>query len=61
VNTGQYERRHRPIWRELEETLIHGVQTYSIFLDPDTSDLFAYVEIDSEERWAIASTEECRR
>lgn len=66
VNAGQeqeYERRHRPIWRELEDTLIqHGVRTYSIFLDPDTSHLFAYVEIESEERWAaIASTDECRR
>ena len=66
VHAGQeqeYERRHRPIWRELEETLVrHGVLTYSIFLDPDTRDLFAYVEIESEERWAaIASTGECRR
>ena len=66
VHAGQeqeYERRHRPIWRELEETLIsHGVLTYSIFLDADTRDLFAYVEIESEERWAaIASTAECRR
>ena len=32
----EYERRHRPIWQELEATLIrHGVRTYSIFLDPD--------------------------
>jgi len=66
VNAGQeaeYERRHTPIWRELEETLVrHGVRSYSIFLDPATRDLFAYAEIDSEERWAaIASTEVCRR
>ena len=66
VNAGQeaeYERRHTPIWRESEETLVrHGVRTYSIFLDPATRDLFAYAEIDSEERWAaIASTEVCRR
>jgi L-rhamnose mutarotase len=66
VNAGQeaeYERRHTPIWRELEETLVrHGVRTYSIFLDPATRDLFAYAEIESEERWAaIASTEVCRR
>jgi len=66
VNAGQeaeYERRHNPIWRELEETLVrHGVSSYSIFLDPATRDLFAYAEIDSEERWAaIASTEVCRR
>ena len=59
----EYERRHAPIWRELEDTLIaHGVRSYSIFLDPDTRDLFAYVELDSEERWhAIAQTDVCRR
>ena len=59
----EYERRHRPIWRELEDTLLaHGVGTYSIYLDPATRDLFAYVEFDSEERWnALASTDVCRR
>ena len=40
----EYARRHGPIWEELEATLIqHGVRTYSIYLDPDTSDLFGYV------------------
>ena len=59
----EYARRHDPIWRELEDVLVaHGVRSYSIYLDPQTSDLFAYAEIDSEERWrAIASTEACRR
>ena len=59
----EYIRRHNPIWRDLEQALIdHGVRSYSIFLDPTTSDLFAYAEIESEERWAaIASTEVCRR
>jgi L-rhamnose mutarotase len=59
----EYERRHNPIWRELEETLLaHGVRTYSIFLDEQTSELFAYVELESEERWnAIARTEVCQR
>jgi L-rhamnose mutarotase len=59
----EYERRHRPIWKELEDTLIaHGVLNYSIFLDESTRDLFAYAEIDSEERWAaIASTDVCQR
>ena len=66
VHRGQeaeYERRHRPIWKELEETLIaHGVVTYSIFIDDTSNDLFGYAEIESEERWAaIASTEVCRR
>ena len=59
----EYIRRHNPIWTELEEVLIaHGVRSYSIYLDPETSDLFAYAEIDSEERWsAIAATDVCRR
>lgn len=59
----EYERRHNPIWQELADTLLaHGVSSYSIFLDADTGDLFAYAEIDSEQRWeAIAETEVCRR
>jgi L-rhamnose mutarotase len=66
VDPGQhdeYARRHAPIWRELEDALLaHGVRTYSIFLDPETSDLFAYVEVESDARWAaIASTDVCRR
>src|SRR5688572_4193083 len=66
VHSGQedeYERRHDPIWRELEATLLaHGVQNYSIFLDAATRDLFAYVEIEDEARWeAIAQTDVCRR
>jgi L-rhamnose mutarotase len=66
VHQGQedeYARRHHPIWQELADTLdAHGVQSYSIFLDRQTGDLFAYVEIDSEDRWnAIAATDVCRR
>ena len=59
----EYERRHHPIWPELEGVLRdHGVVSYSIFLDPETGDLFAYAEVESEERWrAIADTEVCRR
>jgi L-rhamnose mutarotase len=66
VNAGQqdeYTRRHQPIWRELEDTLLaHGVTTYSIYLDPATNDLFAYVEFEDEARWAaVAATDVCRR
>jgi L-rhamnose mutarotase len=59
----EYARRHQPIWAELEATLLaHGVRTYSIFLDPATRDLFGYVEIEDEERWAeVARTDVCRR
>ena len=59
----EYQRRHNPVWQELADTLTaHGVRNYSIFLDRQTGDLFAYAEIESEERWAaIASTDVCRR
>lgn len=59
----EYERRHNPIWQDLADTLAaHGVSNYSIFLDRQTGDLFAYAEIESQERWdAIAETEVCRR
>jgi L-rhamnose mutarotase len=59
----EYERRHQPIWKDLERVLLdHGVHTYSIFLDPVSCDLFAYVEVESDERWQrIAETGACRR
>jgi len=59
----EYERRHNPIWRELEETLLrHGVRAYSIFIDPDTRDLFAYAEVADQAQWdAVAATDVCRR
>jgi L-rhamnose mutarotase len=59
----EYERRHSPIWRELEEVLTaHGARNYSIYLDPSDGSLFGYVEIEDEARWnAIAQTDVCRR
>ncbi len=58
-----YEQRHSPIWPELEAVLKeHGVQSYSIFLHPETRQLFAYAEIEDNERWeAIAGTTVCKR
>ena len=59
----EYERRHSPIWPELHATLkAHGVRNYAIFLHPETHQLFAYVEIEDEERWnAISETDVCKR
>ena len=61
--TVEYERRHSPIWPELQDVLrAHGVHDYSIFLDETDGSLFGYVEIEDEARWdAIARTPECRR
>ncbi|SDU27658.1 L-rhamnose mutarotase [Verrucomicrobium sp. GAS474] len=62
-NEAEYERRHSPIWPELEEVLRqHGVSNYSIFLHPETRQLFGYAEIEDETRWkAIAETPICRK
>ena len=59
----EYKKRHNPIWAELKAVLKeHGVSNYSIFLHPETLQLFAYAEIDDEKQWAaIASTPICRR
>ena len=66
VNAGsetEYARRHNPVWPEMEKVLkSHGVHNYSIFLHPETRQLFAYVEIEDEQRWnAIAQTPVCRK
>lgn len=66
VNPGreaEYEARHNPIWPELERTLKdHGVHTYTIFLHPETRQLFAYVEYEDQARWdAVAQMPVCRR
>ena len=59
----EYKVRHNPIWPELQEVLKrHGATNYSIFLERGTDRLYAYVEIESEERWQkIAQTQVCRR
>jgi L-rhamnose mutarotase len=59
----EYKRRHAEIWPDLEMTLQNAdVRAYSIFLHPDTLQLFAYAEIMSDEKWAaVAETEVCRR
>lgn len=59
----EYQRRHSPIWPELEAELkAHGAHHYSIFLDEKRHLLFGFVEIESEARWnAIAETDVCQR
>ena len=59
----EYARRHNPIWQELHDVLKkHGAHNYSIFLHPQTRQLFGYVEIEDEARWAaVAQTPVCQR
>ena len=66
VNPGQeaeYEKRHSPVWPEMEQVLKeHGIHNYSIFLHPETRQLFGYVEIEDVARWAaIAETPVCQK
>ena len=66
LNEGQveeYTKRHNPIWPELEQVLKdHGVLNYSIFFLCSTRQLFAYAEIEDEEKWgSIAKTEVCQK
>ena len=62
-NLAEYERRHAPIWPELEAELkSHGVHNYSIYLHPASLQLFAFAEIENEARWeAISQTAICRQ
>ena len=59
----EYIRRHNPIWPELESLLkSHGVNSYSIFLDSRSSQLFAYAEIEDLSLWeSISQTEICKK
>ena len=55
----EYEQRHKDIWPEMKNELKkHGVISYSIYLDKEASKLFAYLEIENEEKWdQMAQTE----
>lgn len=59
----EYKKRHDEIWPELIEILkAHGGHNYSIFLEPNTHQLFGYVEIESEQAWnEVAKTDTCQR
>ena len=50
LNSGQkevYKKRHDEIWPELKELLKqNGVSEYSIFLDEETSTLFAFQKVE---------------
>ena len=47
----EYKKRHDEIWSELKELLKQrGVKDYSIFLDVETNDLFAYLTVEDAKR-----------
>lgn len=47
----EYKRRHDELWPELHELLKEaGIREYSIFLDEETGELFAFQKIEDEHR-----------
>lgn len=59
----EYEKRHNQLWPEMKEMIKeYGGKNYTIFLDRETSTLFGYIEIDSEEKWnKSANTDICQK
>lgn len=59
----EYKHRHDELWPEMiKELKNHGAQNYSIFLEEETGKLFAYIEIESEEKWnKMSETEICQK
>lgn len=59
----EYEKRHNELWPEMKQALKeHGASNYSIFLEPDTLQLFAYLEVEDEAAYEkISSTEICQK
>lgn len=48
---GEYKKRHDEIWSELRDLLKQiGINNYSIFLDEETNDLFAYFNIEDDKQ-----------
>ena len=58
----EYEHRHNQLWPEMKE-LIHryGGGNYSIWLDPDSLILFAYIELEDEEKWSETADQTINR
>lgn len=59
----EYEKRHYELWPEMKEAIIeHGAKHYSIYLLKETGQLFGFLEIDNEEKWALlAKTAICQK
>ncbi|MBA1394119.1 L-rhamnose mutarotase, partial [Lactobacillus sp. XV13L] len=48
----EYERRHNNLFPEMKQALKDaGAHNYSIYLDKNTGNLFAYLEVDDVEKY----------
>lgn len=59
----EYQKRHANLWPEMKKELkAHGATNYSIFLNEENGELFAYVEVPNVDKYnEIANTETCKK
>ncbi|WP_416354009.1 L-rhamnose mutarotase [Agrilactobacillus fermenti] len=59
----EYQKRHSELWPEMKQALKeHGASNYSIFLNKDNGELFAYLEVPDVDKYnEIANTEICKK
>lgn len=59
----EYQKRHAELWPEMKEALkAHGATNYSIFLNKENGELFAYLEVADIEKYnTIAHTDVCKK
>lgn len=59
----EYERRHNELWPEMKEPLKkYGATNYSIFLNRENGELFAYLEVSNVDQYnKIANTDICKK
>ncbi|MED1739884.1 L-rhamnose mutarotase [Bacillus swezeyi] len=59
----EYAKRHDELWPEMKKELkAHGAHNYSIFLDEQSGQLFAYLEIEDKDKWTqMSDTAICRK
>lgn len=59
----EYEKRHIELWPEMKSALKeYGATNYSIFLNKENGELFAYLEVEDVERYnKIADTDICKK
>ncbi|MCL1633009.1 L-rhamnose mutarotase [Sporolactobacillus sp. CPB3-1] len=59
----EYQKRHAELWPEMKKELKdHGASNYSIFLNEENGELFAYLEVPNVAKYnEIANTDICKK
>lgn len=59
----EYQKRHSELWPEMKTALKkYGATNYSIFLNRDNGELFAYLEVPDVDKYnEIANTDACKK